>query len=341
MLKPTDLKLLEGSNADCAIIIDDEEDENSGLTVASALAIMNLYLEEDESVESECVICREPVQLQRLLAEMDMDNPEDHTVALYSNACFHCICVTCIAKYNEQIQRQEAPTNSSVRCPECFDMISPQILAIKRSDIISDFKHRERLREHDLNQQLASYSGPHTKTISLVQKLRGLEAESALTPDLPPIKVVVFSQFLTHLDLIAMALVRENIKFTRLDGRMKLPEREEAVKMLNTDDSVRVILMSLKAGGVGLNLTSANHVFLMEPSYNPAAEDQAVDRVHRIGQKRPVYVYKMAMEDTVERQILDLQNQKRQVALLMNKESGSTKESRAERMNSMLGLFKR
>ncbi len=122
-------------------------------------------------------------------------------------------------------------------------------------------------------------------------------------------KALVFSQWTSLLDLIEPALARAELPFTRLDGSTR--DRGEVVARFQADDGPPVMLVSLKAGGSGLNLTAADHVFLCDPWWNPAVEAQAADRTHRIGQTRPVFVYRLVAVDTVEERILALQDAKR------------------------------
>ncbi|HEY4393928.1 MAG TPA: DEAD/DEAH box helicase, partial [Polyangia bacterium] len=125
-------------------------------------------------------------------------------------------------------------------------------------------------------------------------------------------KALVFSQWTSLLDLIEPALTASEIAFTRLDGTTR--DRGAVVEQFQSADGPPVMLLSLKAGGVGLNLTAADHVFLVDPWWNPATEDQAADRAHRIGQDRPVMVYRLVATDTVEERILALQERKRSLA---------------------------
>jgi superfamily II DNA or RNA helicase len=122
-------------------------------------------------------------------------------------------------------------------------------------------------------------------------------------------KALVFSQWTSLLDLIEPALNNAGIPYTRLDGSTR--DRGEVVSKFQSEDGPPVMLISLKAGGTGLNLTAADHVFLCDPWWNPAVEDQAADRAHRIGQDRPVTIYRLIAVDTVEERILDLQEKKR------------------------------
>ena len=125
-------------------------------------------------------------------------------------------------------------------------------------------------------------------------------------------KALVFSQWTSFLDLIEPHLSAASIGFSRLDGATA--DRAGVVARFQDAEGPPVMLISLKAGGTGLNLTAADHVFLMDPWWNPAVEDQAADRAHRIGQERPVMVYRLVSEETVEERILLLQEAKRGIA---------------------------
>jgi SNF2 family DNA or RNA helicase len=125
-------------------------------------------------------------------------------------------------------------------------------------------------------------------------------------------KILIFSQFLKMLDLIKEHLEKHKIKYEYLDG--KTTDRAERVNHFQEDENCRVFLMSLKAGGVGINLTEADYVYLVDPWWNPAVEQQAIDRTHRIGQKRKVFAYRMICKDTIEEKILLLQDKKRAIA---------------------------
>jgi superfamily II DNA or RNA helicase len=122
-------------------------------------------------------------------------------------------------------------------------------------------------------------------------------------------KALVFSQWTSLLDLVEPHLNAADIAFTRLDGTTR--DRAAVVQEFQRAGGPPVMLVSLKAGGTGLNLTAADHVFLLDPWWNPAVEDQAADRAHRIGQDRPVMVYRLVARDTVEERILALQERKR------------------------------
>lgn len=125
-------------------------------------------------------------------------------------------------------------------------------------------------------------------------------------------KALIFSQFTTLLGLFAKKLEKAGIEYEYLDG--KTFNREDRVTNFQTNKKCQVFLLSLKAGGVGLNLTAADYVFILDPWWNPAAESQAIDRTHRIGQTKKVFAYKIIAKNTVEEKILALQEKKKSLA---------------------------
>lgn len=127
-------------------------------------------------------------------------------------------------------------------------------------------------------------------------------------------KALVFSQFLGMLALIREKMDELGINYTYFDGSTSAADREKAIQLFQNDDNCRVFLISLKAGGVGLNLTAADYVYLVDPWWNPAVEQQAIDRTHRIGQTKNIFAYRMICKDTVEDKILKLQERKKALA---------------------------
>ncbi|KAH8816166.1 SNF2 family N-terminal domain-containing protein [Xylogone sp. PMI_703] len=152
-------------------------------------------------------------------------------------------------------------------------------------------------------------------------------------------KFIVFSQFTSMLDLIEPFLRKKDYQFTRYDGKMRNDLREASLNKLRNDDNCRILLCSLKCGSLGLNLTAATRVVILEPFWNPFVEEQAIDRVHRLTQKIDVVVYKITIKDSVEERILDLQEKKRQLAneTIEGGKLGAGKLG----MNEILQLFKR
>lgn len=127
-------------------------------------------------------------------------------------------------------------------------------------------------------------------------------------------KALIFSQFLGMLALIKEKLTELEVKFEYFDGSTSAPDREKAIQAFQNNEETRVFLISLKAGGVGLNLTAADYVYIVDPWWNPAVEQQAIDRTHRIGQTKNIFAYRMICKDTIEDKIMQLQEKKRMLA---------------------------
>ncbi|MDU5316374.1 MAG: DEAD/DEAH box helicase [Varibaculum cambriense] len=151
------------------------------------------------------------------------------------------------------------------------------------------------------------------KTNALVEQLQAI----------PNHKALVFSQFTSYLKLIKEALEEAGIKTAYLDGSTR--QRDQVVKEFSEGDA-QAFLISLRAGGTGLTLTAADYVFVMDPWWNPAVEEQAIDRAHRIGQKRPVNVYRLVAKGTIEEKVSQLQQRKRDLFTSVVKSSGSLTE---------------
>jgi SNF2 family DNA or RNA helicase len=140
-------------------------------------------------------------------------------------------------------------------------------------------------------------------------------------------KALVFSQFTSMLQLIRAALDERGIPYLYLDGSVAAEERKRTVVKFQEEEDTRIFLISLKAGGVGLTLTAADYVYLVDPWWNPAVEQQAIDRSHRIGQEKKVFAYRMICRDTVEEKILQLQERKKNLASdLIADETGFVKQ---------------
>jgi len=156
------------------------------------------------------------------------------------------------------------------------------------------------------------------KTDILVDELKNI---------IPNHKALVFSQFTSMLDLLEISFNKHHIPFCRLDGTTPIPQRQELVNSFQEADSKeKIFLISLKAGNAGLNLTAADYVFLFDPWWNTAVQQQAIDRTHRIGQTKNVFAYKMICRDTIEEKIMQLQQRKKKLAEeLIGEEEGFVK----------------
>ena len=140
------------------------------------------------------------------------------------------------------------------------------------------------------------------------------ELAREITENIGDHKALIFSQFLGMLALIRAKLEELGVKYEYFDGSTSAPDRQKAIESFQNDEEKRVFLISLKAGGVGLNLTAADYVYIVDPWWNPAVEQQAIDRTHRIGQTKNIFAYRMICKDTIEDKILKLQEKKRALA---------------------------
>nr|GEV46580.1 helicase-like transcription factor CHR28 [Tanacetum cinerariifolium] len=237
------------------------------------------------------------------------DPPEDVAVTL----CGHVFCYQCVSEYL---------TGDDNTCPSlnCNSQIGGDAVFTKSTLLSCTFNdyddHHNSSRVEDKSLVLHNEKSLvlHNDKSLVLHNVRSsskikatLEIIESNCRSNNPIKTIVFSQWTKMLDLVETALNQHYIEYRRLDGSMSLASRDRAVKEFNTDPEVAVMLMSLKAGNLGLNMVSASHVILLDLWWNPATEDQAVDRAHRIGQTRPVTVSRLTIKDTVEDRILALQ----------------------------------
>ncbi|MGI4833193.1 MAG: DEAD/DEAH box helicase [Janthinobacterium lividum] len=187
-----------------------------------------------------------------------------------------------------------------------------------------------RLRQIANHPRLAddTYEGESGKMREILRMLRSVISEGH--------KVLVFSQFVQHLTLVRAGLDERQLPYAYLDGHTR--DRQAEVERFQQDKDLKIFLISLKAGGVGLNLTAADYVFILDPWWNPAVEAQAIDRAHRIGQQRPVFVYKFISQGTVEEKILALQKRKLQlVSDLITTDEAVIKSLTREDIEELLG----
>ncbi|KAG2155681.1 SNF2 family N-terminal domain-containing protein [Suillus clintonianus] len=301
-----------GHSKDGAIDVDTLMNDISEHDVSSsskAAYAENVLANLDTSSDSECPICLDVMQIPSIIPP-----------------CMHQCCKECIISYlGTCTDKGEVP-----RCPTCSQ--GP----VKEQDLIEVFRssgqdspHQEStgdekegtstsevfLRRNDFRSS--------TKLDALVQNLRRLRDQD------PYFRAVVFSQFTSFLSLISVALDRERLSWYRFDGSMDLKKRNAAISEFKQNErKPKVLIVSLKAGGVGLNLTSANHVFMMDCWWNAATENQAIDRVHRIGQEKTVYVKHFIVDHTIEGRILQIQ--KRKTAIVKEAFRGSDKSGKAD-----------
>ena len=148
-------------------------------------------------------------------------------------------------------------------------------------------------------------------------------------------KALVFSQFTSLLAIVRRRLDQAGMRYEYLDGATT--HRQTHVETFQNDAGCGLFLISLKAGGLGLNLTAAEYVFLLDPWWNPAVEAQAVDRAHRIGQTRPVFAYRLIARDTVEEKVLQLQKTKRDLAdAILSEDNSLIRDLKSEDLELLL-----
>uniref|UniRef100_A0A2D4EZY1 RING-type domain-containing protein n=4 Tax=Micrurus TaxID=8634 RepID=A0A2D4EZY1_MICCO len=240
----------------------------------------------------------------------------DSLVAPMITHCAHVFCKTCIC---EVIQREKG----YARCPLCRNKVSSEHLIECHLEETHDEKHTK--------QQWASSS----KVNALMHALIELRKQN------PAIKSLIVSQFTKFLSVIETPLKESGFVFVRFDGSMNQKQRVEAIQQFQNNEtgSPTVMLLSLKAGGVGLNLTAASRVFLMDPAWNPAAEDQCFDRCHRLGQKQDVIITKFIVKNSVEENMLKIQNKKRELAAgAFGTKKPSTGETKMNEIRTLMDM---
>ncbi|CDK24274.1 unnamed protein product [Kuraishia capsulata CBS 1993] len=221
---------------------------------------------------------------------------DDEAEEALESKCHHRFCRMCIREYTESFNGRE----DQLKCPVChialsIDLEGPAIemseQAASKGSIVNRIKMDGDWRSS-------------TKIEALVEELYKLRS------DRQTIKSIVFSQFTSMLDLVEWRLKRAGFETVKLQGSMSPIQRESTINHFMQTPSVEVFLVSLKAGGVALNLCEASQVFILDPWWNPSVEWQSGDRVHRIGQHRPVKITRFCIEDSIESRIIELQEKK-------------------------------
>jgi SNF2 family DNA or RNA helicase len=338
LLGEEDLKVMNGLSKDSAIDLDSDDDEDKpALTAKQAYDMYNLMKETNADV---CIACSRKIGPNDII-DSDVE-PKDEVIG-YMTPCFHILCNMCVDKWKSDMD-EIARGQAQIYCPICHQEIRLSYFPLRQGGVEDDMELRIQNKDSKYTKEITSYSGPHTKTKALIHDLLTSKEESELSPLEPPIKSVIFSGWTAHLDLIQLALQENDISFTRLDGKMTRAARGAALDLFRDDPNIHVILVSIMAGGLGLNLTTANKVYVMEPQYNPAAEAQAVDRVHRLGQKRPVETVRYIMNNSFEEKMLELQEKKKKLASLsMDSEGRKTldkDEAARKRLEDLRSLFR-
>ncbi|KAI9206746.1 SNF2 family N-terminal domain-containing protein [Polychytrium aggregatum] len=238
--------------------------------------------------------------------------------------CDHLFCMSCYESLFEN--------RSEVSCPVChMELTSGDIKEVEEDALDLE-------ADGCLTSTLAGSQS--SKIATLIREL--VAHRSACKKNgLPPEKTVIFSQWTEMLNLLEAPLQDARFTFVRLDGTMNRSERDGVLQRFRNNPDVTIILVSLKAGGVGLNLTCASQIWIFEPYWNPAVEHQAIDRVHRIGQTRTVYTHRLIAHKTIEEAMLKLQENKLKMAKMALREKGraTTKEELRKQKIATLKLL--
>ncbi len=328
LLRDEDLKLLEGHSWNNAIDLEDES-EKPVLSPRQAYEMLMLLKETDGDKCVQCARSIEPTE--------DENGSNGKNILGYMLPCYQIMCTDCS---KDLISSCGGDTHFT--CPFCEQRLRTSFFELTQCGIEAAEKARIQARENPKHAKIMGrYSGPHTKTKALIEALRQSQVQSKSLPPDKPIKSVVFSGWTAHLDLIQIALEDNEINYVRLDGTMARAKRTMALDGFRENPDVTVILISIGAGGLGLNLTTASQVYMMEPQFNPAAEAQAVDRVHRLGQTREVFITRFIMQDSFEERMLALQRKKENLAdLSMNRGKLDKAEAAKQRLEELRSLFK-
>ena len=266
----------------------------------------------DEEVARKLQALIKPFVLRRTKDQVAKELPEK-TIQL-----FYCQMGEEQAKYYEDIKSEYR--NDMLRALEDGTFAKSQIQVLQGLTKLRQIANHPSMIDKD-------YEGDSGKFENVIHTLENVLSRGH--------KVLVFSQFVKQLEIYRNYFDSEEIRYAYLDGSTQ--NRGEVVEEFQKNNDIKLFLISLKAGGVGLNLTEADYVFMLDPWWNPAVEQQAIDRTHRIGQKKKVFIYKFITKDTVEEKILALQNRKRSVAeSLITTEESFVKSLSAEDIREIL-----
>lgn len=331
LLSEQDLKMIEGFSLSNAIDLEDDESDTPAINSRQAYEMLMLFKETDADSCAQCA---------RTIGPSDAENVVDHEILGYMLPCFQIVCRDCM--HDLQSSPEQRLANDHFTCPFCDQYLRTSFFELTQGGIEAAEEAKNKTRENPRQAKIMGrYSGPHTKTKALLEDLKNSEIKSQDLPKNKPVKSVVFSGWTAHLDLIQIALEDNRIKYVRLDGKMTRSKRTAALDAFREDPEITVFLISITAGGLGLNLTTASKVYVMEPQFNPAAEAQAVDRVHRLGQTRDVFITRFIMEHSFEEKMLELQRKKENLAdLSMNRGKLDKAEAAKLKLEELRSLFR-
>lgn len=270
----------------------------------SVSMIKNKYLPQNSLEKLECSICTN-------------DHIELIEQALFTS-CGHIFCKTCLLEYIIFQQKKKL----KLLCPNCRNQISQNCLLQIRE--VGDKRLVVRYEE----------GSKSSKINALFAHIRRLQDVA------PGEQVVIFSQFSSYLDILQNELHQsfsKEIEIYKFDGRLDLKERSKVLNDFSQKhlNRLKILLLSLRAGGVGLNLTCASYAFMMDPWWSPGMEEQAIDRLHRIGQTNSVKVYRFIMENSIEEKMLRIQDKKKSLGDLVEASEDERKKRRIEEIQML------
>ena len=351
MLNEDDLKDLEGMDASNAIELGDEPELEAVSTKKfispnTAYELLKMQADNDMDFCSKCtrnIASKQGSQNNENDEDSSSDEDEDGDILGYLTPCYHLYCKDCKDKLVETTVPPQLRPDNYHECQVCDSYVRFEFFELSRSEMQSYVEDHEpgvkKLRRATWDPE--TYSGPSSKVKALLEELEKSRNETAaLPPGEPPIRSVVFTEWTSYLDLLEYALEKAGHTFVRLDGSMNVKQRAQVLIDFKTDPAITVLLVSIRAGGQGLNFTAANKVYMMEPQYNPGVEQQAIDRVHRLGQEREVEIVHFIMQGSVEEALLKLQEKKTKLASLSMDKKKTKSEEAKKRIEELRELFK-
>ncbi|KAF8465247.1 SNF2 family N-terminal domain-containing protein [Kalaharituber pfeilii] len=299
-------------------VVADEEEEAAALDASTGFAddmdlqeLITRFTSEIEDEGAKSAKAYGAHVLQQIQEEAEAECPicaEEKMVDMVVTGCFHATCKKCLLDHIEyQKNLRKTP-----KCVTCREPIKERdVFEVLKEDIPPDLTPTpDPLYSSQPSQTVPTQSSQQQITLRRLASRSSAKIEHLLSKlkslrrTHPTSKSTVFSQFTSFLDLLEPALSRAKIPFVRFDGTMSQSQRVEAIKKFQSNPSFMVLLISLRAGGVGLNLTSARWVFMMDPWWSFAVEAQAIDRVHRMGQTEDVTVWRFVVKDSVEERMV-------------------------------------
>ena len=273
-------------------------------------------------LESQKVVDLTPENREALqeMLQLSIDTRDECPVCLSDlhnpviTACAHVFGFECIERVIE----------TQHRCPMCRAELMDEANLVRPAAALG-----EAVQEVDIDIDTSS-----SKTEALLSILKASHRK-------PGTKVVIFSQWTSFLNIIQKQLDEHKYNYTRIDGTMSAPRRDEAMVRLEKDPKCTIMLASLAVCSVGLNLVAANQVILADSWWAPAFEDQAIDRVHRLGQTKPTTVFRLVMEGSIEERVLDIQSEKRKLMMAAFQEkAGKRTGGKTARLTDIENLLK-